>query len=78
MSAHNNARLWAAIVCLAATTQIVRGGSHGDAGEFLEERFRLRGPEDQGYFTVGFRLAESVSNPAPLVQTTAAKSITNF
>ena len=37
----------------------IRGGSYGDAGEFLEERFRLRGPEDQGFFTVGFRLAHS-------------------
>jgi formylglycine-generating enzyme required for sulfatase activity len=37
----------------------VRGGSYGDAGEFLEPRFRLRGPEDQAYFTVGFRLART-------------------
>ncbi len=37
----------------------IRGGSYGDAGEFLEERFRLRGPEDEAYFTVGFRLALS-------------------
>jgi formylglycine-generating enzyme required for sulfatase activity len=44
---------------------VVRGGSYGDAGEFLEERFRLRGPEDQGYFTVGFRLAESASAAQP-------------
>ncbi|MGL3820658.1 formylglycine-generating enzyme family protein [Sphingopyxis sp. R3-92] len=35
----------------------IRGGSYGDAGEFLEERFRLRGPADEAYFTVGFRLA---------------------
>lgn len=38
----------------------IRGGSYGDAGEFLEERFRLRGPEDQAYFTVGFRVARSL------------------
>ena len=37
----------------------IRGGSYGDAGEFLEERFRLRGPVDEGYFTVGFRVAHS-------------------
>ena len=45
--------------CPTPGYHVVRGGSYGDAGEFLEERFRLRGPEDQGYFTVGFRLAES-------------------
>ena len=35
----------------------VRGGSYGDASEYMGERFRLRGPVDQGYFTVGFRVA---------------------
>lgn len=45
--------------CPTPGYHVVRGGSYGDAGEFLEERFRLRGPEDQGYFTVGFRVAES-------------------
>jgi formylglycine-generating enzyme required for sulfatase activity len=64
--------------CPTPGYHVVRGGSYGDAGEFLEERFRLRGPEDQGYFTVGFRLAESVSGPAPLVQTTIAKPVTKF
>lgn len=44
--------------CPTPGYHVVRGGSYGDAGEFLETRFRLRGPEDQGYFTVGFRLAE--------------------
>lgn len=47
--------------CPTPGYHVVRGGSYGDAGEFLEERFRLRGPEDQGYFTVGFRLAESLT-----------------
>ena len=46
--------------CPTPGYHVVRGGSYGDAGEFLEERFRLRGPEDQGYFTVGFRVAESL------------------
>ncbi len=45
--------------CPTPGYHVIRGGSYGDAGEFLEERFRLRGPEDQGYFTVGFRLAHS-------------------
>ena len=45
--------------CPTGGYHAIRGGSYGDAGEFLEERFRLRGPEDQGYFTVGFRLAQS-------------------
>lgn len=46
--------------CPTTGYHVVRGGSYGDAGDFLSERFRLRGPEDQGYFTVGFRLARSL------------------
>lgn len=46
--------------CSSPDWRVVRGGSYGDAGEFLEERFRLRGPEDQAYFTLGFRLARSL------------------
>jgi len=38
----------------------IRGGSYGDAGEFHDPRFRLRGPADQGFFTVGFRLARDL------------------
>lgn len=45
--------------CPSPGYHVIRGGSYGDAGEFLHERFRLRGPEDEGYFTVGFRLAHS-------------------
>lgn len=45
--------------CSAPGYHVIRGGSYGDAGEFLEERFRLRGPQDEAYFTVGFRLAQS-------------------
>jgi formylglycine-generating enzyme required for sulfatase activity len=44
--------------CQEPGFRVVRGGSYGDAGEYLDARFRLRGPEDQGYFTVGFRLAQ--------------------
>lgn len=45
--------------CPTPGYRAIRGGSYGDAGEFLEPRFRLRGPEDQAYFTVGFRVARS-------------------
>ncbi|WBX86298.1 formylglycine-generating enzyme family protein [Sphingosinicella microcystinivorans] len=38
----------------------IRGGSYGDAGEFHDPRFRLRGPADQGFFTVGFRLTRDL------------------
>lgn len=46
--------------CAASGYRVVRGASYGDGGEYLSERLRLRGTEDQGYFTVGFRLAESL------------------
>jgi sulfatase modifying factor 1 len=45
--------------CPTPGFRVVRGGSYGDAGEYLDARFRLRAPEDQGYFTVGFRLAQA-------------------
>jgi formylglycine-generating enzyme required for sulfatase activity len=59
--------------CPTRGYHVVRGGSYGDAGEFLEERFRLRGPEDQGYFTVGFRLAESLNT-----DTAVARPVTSM
>lgn len=44
--------------CPTGGRRVVRGGSYGDSGDmYLSARFRLPGPEDQGYFTVGFRLA---------------------
>ena len=46
--------------CSSPGWRVVRGGSYGDAGEFLEEKFRLRGQEDQAYFTLGFRLAQTL------------------
>lgn len=46
--------------CSASGYNVVRGGSYGDGGEYLSERLRLRGTADHGYFTVGFRLAESI------------------
>ncbi len=50
--------------CSASGYHVVRGASYGDGGEYLSERLRLRGTEDHGYFTVGFRLAESLSPAA--------------
>lgn len=46
--------------CIAPGYRSIRGGSYGDAGEFLDPLFRLRGTSAQGYFTVGFRLAETI------------------
>ncbi len=48
--------------CSASGYRVVRGASYGDGGEYLSERLRLRGTEDHGYFTVGFRLAESLTS----------------
>jgi sulfatase modifying factor 1 len=50
--------------CAASGYRVVRGASYGDGGEYLSERLRLRGTEDHGYFTVGFRLAESLDPAA--------------
>lgn len=46
--------------CSEPDWRVVRGGSYGDAGEFFERRFRLRGRKHQAYFTLGFRLAASI------------------
>lgn len=43
--------------CPKPGRRAVRGGSYGDAADYLSPRFRLGGPEDEGYFTVGFRIA---------------------
>lgn len=50
--------------CSATGYHVVRGASYGDGGEYLSERLRLRGTADHGYFTVGFRLAESLDPSA--------------
>jgi formylglycine-generating enzyme required for sulfatase activity/Tol biopolymer transport system component len=50
--------------CSASGYRVVRGASYGDGGEYLSERLRLRGTEDHGYFTVGFRLAHSLEPAA--------------
>jgi sulfatase modifying factor 1 len=50
--------------CPTPGFRVVRGGSYGDASEYMGERFRLRGTEDQGYFTVGFRLAQTIEPPS--------------
>lgn len=59
--------------CPTPGYHVVRGGSYGDAGHFLSERFRLRGPEDEGYFTVGFRVAQTIAT-APATATPAKVS----
>lgn len=55
--------------CGASGYHVVRGASYGDGGEYLTERLRLRGTEDEGYFTVGFRLARSLAPASPGVAT---------
>ncbi|HAE94509.1 MAG: 3-oxoalanine-generating protein [Hyphomonas sp.] len=49
--------------CDTPDKRSIRGGSYGDAGDYLSPRYRLPGPKDQGYFTVGFRLAHDVREP---------------
>lgn len=46
--------------CGTPGKHVIRGGSYGDAGDYLSPRYRLPGPESQGYFTVGFRVAQDV------------------
>lgn len=60
--------------CSATGYHVVRGASYGDGGEYLSERLRLRGTEDHGYFTVGFRLARSL-NAAPATNGATPASI---
>ena len=38
----------------------LRGGSYGDAADLLRPRYRLRGPEDGRYATLGFRIARNL------------------
>ncbi|MEM8985326.1 MAG: formylglycine-generating enzyme family protein [Pseudomonadota bacterium] len=47
----------ARISCEKSTEHVVRGGSYGDASDYMSVRFRLPGRTAEGYFTVGFRLA---------------------
>lgn len=46
--------------CDTPDKRVIRGGSYGDAGDYLSPRYRLPGPKSQGYFTVGFRLAYDI------------------
>jgi formylglycine-generating enzyme required for sulfatase activity len=57
--------------CSSDGYHVVRGASYGDGGDYLSERLRLRGTEDHGYFTVGFRLAHSI-DAAPASSATSA------
>jgi formylglycine-generating enzyme required for sulfatase activity len=43
--------------CMYPDQRAIRGGSYGDADFNYKPTFRLRGPRDQGYFTLGFRVA---------------------
>lgn len=47
--------------CEMSDKRSIRGGSYGDAGDYLSPRYRLPGPRSQGYFTVGFRLARTIN-----------------
>lgn len=47
----------ARLQCDTPDKRSIRGGSYGDAGDYLSPRYRLPGPRAQGYFTVGFRVA---------------------
>ncbi|MBU0826164.1 MAG: formylglycine-generating enzyme family protein [Alphaproteobacteria bacterium] len=49
--------------CDSPEHRAVRGGSYGDAAEFMRPTFRLPGPRGEGYFTVGFRLASGKASP---------------
>jgi len=61
--------------CPDSGYHVVRGASYGDGGEYLSERLRLRGTEDQGYFTVGFRLARTLTPGAPDMQASTPAQI---
>lgn len=51
----------ARIECEDDAYRAIRGGSYGDSGIHQLPRFRLPGRRTQGYFTVGFRVAEDAS-----------------
>lgn len=46
--------------CETPDKRAIRGGSYGDAGDYLSPRYRLPGARSQGYFTVGFRVAKTL------------------
>ncbi len=50
--------------CGSPDHRAVRGGSYGDAAEYMQPTSRLPGPRGEGYFTVGFRLASDVGAPS--------------
>lgn len=60
--------------CSSTGYRVVRGASYGDGGQYLSERLRLRGTEDEGYFTTGFRLAQTL-HPAPSSSSSTPASI---
>lgn len=46
--------------CSSPDNRVVRGGSYGDAVFYLRAGYRLRAPAENGYFTLGFRVALSL------------------
>ncbi len=47
--------------CSSPESRVVRGGGWGDDVFFLRAAYRLRAPKDNGYFTLGFRVARDLS-----------------
>ena len=46
--------------CSNPGDRVVRGGSYGDAVFYLRAGYRLRAPAENGYFTLGFRVARTL------------------
>lgn len=47
--------------CSAPESRVVRGGGWGDDLFYLRAAYRLRAPRDNGYFTLGFRVARDLA-----------------
>ncbi len=48
----------ARVNCQTEGEHVIRGGGYADNEEYMHPQFRLPGNTQQGYFTVGFRLAQ--------------------
>lgn len=46
--------------CSNPERRVVRGGSWNDGPELMRAGYRLRGPDEKRYFTLGFRIARSL------------------
>ena len=51
--------------CTLPDSRNVRGGSWNDGSALLRASYRLRGPRENRYFTLGFRVARDVETPGP-------------